>query len=248
MTRRSAPSRSWRGLVALVALAVTAVASSSAFGWPNSYTIHAGDTVDHLASRWGVTRAAVVSANHLADANRIYAGQTLVVPGASANDTPTAPLAPVATPPSGTPRFPAGLVAAPDRLTMRPYFRHWATVFGVPAGLLEAVAWMESGWQNKVVSSTGAVGIGQIEPKTNTFVSTQLLGFPTAIDARLPDNNIRLSAAYLAWLLRQTRGDVANALGGYYQGLSMLNAKGPLTSTRRYVAGIGALWAQFRSG
>ena len=121
-------------------------------------------------------------------------------------------------------------------------------MFGVPAGLVEAVGWMESGWHANVVSSTGAVGIGQIEPQTDVFISTQLLGFSGPIDPRLPDNNIRMSAAYLAWLLRQTRGDVANAVGAYYQGLTNLRAKGPLDSTRRYVAGVGAWWAQFRSG
>ena len=49
-----------------------------------------------------------------------------------------------------------------------------------------------------------------------------------------------MSAAYLGWLLRQTNGDVANALGGYYQGLTALRVNGPLTITRRYVAGVGA--------
>ena len=121
-------------------------------------------------------------------------------------------------------------------------------MFGVPAGLVEAVAWMESGWRASVVSSTGAVGIGQIEPQTDAFICTQLLGFSAPVDPRLPDNNIRMSAAYLAWLLRQTRGDVANAIGAYYQGLTNLRGKGPLDSTRRYVAGVGAWWAQFRSG
>ena len=107
---------------------------------------------------------------------------------------------------------------------------------------------MESGWRARRVSSTGAVGIGQIEPQTDAFICTQLLGFSAPVDPRLPDNNIRMSAAYLAWLLRQTRGDVANAIGAYYQGLTNLRGKGPLDSTRRYVAGVGAWWAQFRSG
>jgi LysM repeat protein len=271
MTRRSARSRLARGAVALVAVASVGAASSAAVGPAGAYTVRPGDTVNALAGRYGVTPAAIVAANHLKDPNRIYAGARLIIPttttpsggassgGASSRNPaagspgasppgPPAPLAPVTPPPPGRPRLPAALLADPNRLVLRPYFQHWAAVFGVPAGLVEAVGWMESGWRANVVSSTGAVGIGQIEPQTDAFVSMQLLGFGAPIDPRLPDNNIRMTAAYLAWLLHQTRGSVANALGGYYQGLTMLRSKGPLDSTRRYVAVVGGLWAQFRSG
>jgi LysM repeat protein len=158
------------------------------------------------------------------------------------------PLAPVRTPGAGAVHYPADLLAHTTRLTLVPAFRHWASVSAVPAGLLEAVAWMESGWRPTVVSRTGAVGIGQIEPKTATFISTQLLGLTTTLDSRVAEKNIRMSAAYLAWLLQQTNGDVATAVGAYYQGLHHLRATGPLSSTRRYVAGVGALWELFRSG
>jgi hypothetical protein len=158
------------------------------------------------------------------------------------------PLTPVRTPGAGAVRYPADLLAHTTRLGLLPTFRHWASVSNVPAGLLEAVAWMESGWRPTVVSRTGAVGIGQIEPKTATFISTQLLGLATTLDSRVAGTNIRMSAAYLAWLLQQTNGDVATAVGAYYEGLHHLRATGPLSSTRRYVAGVGALWELFRSG
>jgi N-acetylmuramoyl-L-alanine amidase len=265
MTRRSARSRLARGAVALVAIAAVGAASSAAVGPAGAYLVRPGDTVDGLAARYGVTPAAIVAANHLKDANRIYAGARLIIPPATppgggtstpapagpsggTRAGPPAPLAPVTPPPPGRPRFPTALLSDPNRLALRPYFQHWAAVFGVPAGLVEAVGWMESGWRANVVSSTGAVGIGQIEPQTDVFISTQLLGFGAPIDPRLPDNNIRMTAAYLAWLLRQTHGSVADALGAYYQGLTMLRSKGPLDSTRRYVAVVGGLWAQFRSG
>jgi soluble lytic murein transglycosylase-like protein len=263
MTPRSVRCRWRRGTGALAALAVVAAASSSAFGRPAGYTIRSGDTVGALAARYGVTESAIVSANQLADRNRIYAGQTLVIPlapsadpevtaggggSAPSADAPRVPLAPVAWPALGGARFPAELLGSPRRRALLPSFRHWAAVYGVPTGLVEAVGWMESGWQAKVVSKTHAVGIGQIEPLTGVFISTQLLGLSAPLDARVPDNNIRMSAAYLSWLLHQTNGDVANALGGYYQGLTTLRAKGPLRTTRRYVAGVGSLWSLFRSG
>lgn len=49
-----------------------------------TYTIVAGDTVSGLAQRWGTTVAAIVAANHLADPNRIYVGQTLIIPAGGA--------------------------------------------------------------------------------------------------------------------------------------------------------------------
>ena len=47
------------------------------------YTVQAGDTVSSIAVRNGVTAWAVVQANHLANANFIYVGQKLVIPGGS---------------------------------------------------------------------------------------------------------------------------------------------------------------------
>jgi len=44
-------------------------------------TVAAGDTVDALARRYGVSPAAIVQANHLSTAASIQAGQRLVIPG-----------------------------------------------------------------------------------------------------------------------------------------------------------------------
>jgi soluble lytic murein transglycosylase-like protein len=99
-----------------------------------------------------------------------------------------------------------------------------------------------------VVSSTGAIGVGQIEPSTAVFVSRDILGLHATLDAHLADANIRMSTAYLAWLLWVSKGNVANAIGGYYEGVSTLRDKGVYASARRYVANVGGLWAAFRSG
>jgi len=248
--------RRLRAVTAVVALAGVGTLSGAAYAGAR-YTIRPGDTLTSIAGRLHVSVAALERANHVRDPNRIYAGQTLVVPGkAFATDSPaatgdpitTAPLVPVATPPPGTPRYPAELLAHPDRLALAPYFRYWARAYGVPAGLLEALGWVESGWQANAVSRTGAIGIGQVEPSTAVFVSRDILHLPTTLDARLPDPNIRMSAAYLAWLLWASKGNVADALGGYYEGLSTLRDKGVYDSARRYVANVGALWAALRSG
>jgi murein DD-endopeptidase MepM/ murein hydrolase activator NlpD len=202
-----------------------------------SYTVRTGDTASGIASRFGVSVGALVSANHLADANRILIGQHLVIPSGS-----------FAGPVSGPASFPRRLLAHPERLALLPSFRHWAPASIVPTGLLEAMAWMESGWQRDVVSSTGAIGVGQLEPSTVPFVCRQILGLGYNLNPRDPDANIRMSAAYLGLLIRQTGGDVSMALGSYYQGLASMRSRGPLLMTRIYISDVRGLWSMFGAG
>jgi soluble lytic murein transglycosylase-like protein len=230
-----------RFLAGTVALAVLGAGANAAFSPPpaGGYLVRAGDTAGAIASHFGISLSDLVRANHLANADRIYAGERLRIPSDALS---------VVVGRAGAPRFPSRLLAHPDRLALRPSFRHWAPVYGVPTGLLEALAWMESGWQRGVVSSTGAVGIGQLEPSTVQFVCSQLFGMRGTLDPRNPDANIRMAAAFLGMLLRQTHGDVAMALGGYYQGLQSVRERGPMLVTRVYVAAVQGLWQAFRSG
>jgi LysM repeat protein len=240
----------------VVALALVGTTGASAFA-ARRYVVRRGDSLSSIAAQLHTSVSALAGANHISNPDRIYAGATLLVPGSAGGGAAPAPpgdpispgpLAPVTAPTPGPPRYPAALLAHPDRLSLAAYFRYWSRTYGVPAGLVEAVGWVESGWQADVVSRTGAVGIGQIEPSTAVFVSRDILHLPATLDSRLPDANIRMSAAYLAWLLWAAKGDLASAIGGYYEGLSTLRDKGVYSSTRRYVANVGAVWATLRSG
>jgi uncharacterized protein YraI len=51
--------------------------------WTNTYTIVRGDTMFRIAQRYGLTTAALAQGNCIANANTIYAGQVLRVPGLS---------------------------------------------------------------------------------------------------------------------------------------------------------------------
>jgi hypothetical protein len=159
-----------------------------------------------------------------------------VCPGArtAALASPSAAVEPV---PAGT--LPAQLVSEPDRLRLLPVFRQWASVCGIPASLVEATCWWESGWQESEVSVTGAVGVCQIEPDAAQTVR-QLLG-DAALDPHSPSDNIEISAAYLRWLLDETGGSEDLALAGYYQGITSLKEHGILAVSRPYVDGITAL-------
>jgi LysM repeat protein len=49
---------------------------------PMTYTLKRGDNVTHISRAFGTTVEAILEANGIGNANRIYAGQTLLIPGA----------------------------------------------------------------------------------------------------------------------------------------------------------------------
>ena len=123
-----------------------------------------------------------------------------------------------------------------------PVFEHWAAHYGMRSDLLKAVCYLESGWQSAVVSSTGAVGVGQLMPDTATFMR-QLIGLP--LNRWNSHDNIHMSAKYLRWLLDQTGWNVRKAVASYYQGLGALRAHGMYADTVTYVNTVLALQTKF---
>jgi LysM repeat protein len=57
---------------------------------PLTYQVQPGDTVFHLSRAFGVSEGALMDTNGIADPSRIYAGQTLVIPGAITASVPEA--------------------------------------------------------------------------------------------------------------------------------------------------------------
>lgn len=199
------------------------------------HTVAPGETLSAIAARYRVTVRALAEANGIADIHRIRVGQRLAVPGPGAGPGDR-PLAGAGAGQVDTSRFPALLQASPERLALVPSFQHWAGVYGVPLDLLMAMTWLESGWQDDVVSSAGAIGIGQLMPDTVAWMRDVIIG--EALDPYDADDNIRMTAAYLRWLLDRTGGDPATALAGYYQGLAAVRNAGVFPSTRVYVADV----------
>lgn len=228
------PLAALAGVVAVVLAGQAAASPPRPADVPGTHVVAKGETLSAMARRLGVTVGDLAAANGIKDIHRIRAGARLVVPG------PPPPRVDPAVLPA---TLPDPLKARPERLALLPHFDAAAQEFGVPASLVKAMTWQESGWQNDKVSSTKAVGIGQLMPDTVSFVNDVLLR--AKLDPKRPEHNIRMSARFLAYLLRQSKGDVAMALSSYYQGLASVRRDGPLPETRRYVANVLALQGRF---
>ena len=211
--------------MALVATVGAAQAGTGPGAAPR-HTLRRGETLSQVAARHGLATASLVQANRIRDPDRVRAGTSLVIPPRSTRD-----------------RLPEPLRNDRRRLGLVPHFNAAARRYGVPADLLKAVAWMESGWQNHKVSPTGARGIGQLTPDTVTFANRALVRRP--LDPYRPVDNVHLSASYLGYLLRRSGGDVRMAVAAYYQGPNSLRRHGALPTTRRYVRSVLALRRNF---
>jgi hypothetical protein len=67
----------------------------------------------------------------------------------------------------------------------------------VPANLMKAVAWQESGWQSTIIACDGGIGTMQVMPGTAEFVNNR---FGTDFNVSTLVGNTALGAAYLEWL------------------------------------------------
>jgi N-acetylmuramoyl-L-alanine amidase len=182
-----------------------------------------GETLTAIAQRYGTTVAAIASLNNLADPSYIQAGQILRIPSAEEGTT-------AATLPSSV----AAGMAGRDRV--RRIVVTEARRAGVPPALALSVAWQESGWRQKVVSSAGARGVMQLMPTTAVWIGDTMLGH--RVDLRNTRGNVRAGLVLLRHYLDRYHGNVGRALAAYYQGQRSADIYGVLPVSRPYIASI----------
>jgi N-acetylmuramoyl-L-alanine amidase len=181
------------------------------------YTVHAGDSLSSIALRYGVSLGELADLNGMAMDDVLLVGRTLTLP--------------------------ANTLVTFSRSSVRGSIAYWANHYSVDVRLATALAWMESGFNNEMVSPAGAVGVMQITPDTWDYVEqVLLLGRSVPHDA---DGNVRIGVAYLHHLLHVYGGDERRALAAYYQGARALDVAGFLPGTKLYVDDILALKSRF---
>jgi soluble lytic murein transglycosylase-like protein len=139
-------------------------------------------------------------------------------------------------------RLPAFVTGA-DQRALGPTFVRAGRESHVPASLVMAVGWRESEWDNRLVSSVGAVGIGQLLPPTSIY-ARGLLRDPR-LDPHRAVDNIRLTARYLRSLIDELGGNERLGVGAYLQGSTSVRAQGLTPETVAYVTQVEGLRADF---
>ena len=186
-----------------------------------THTVLPGESFFSIAGRYHVSPWQLARRNRLSLMTVIVPGQKLVLPVGAVV------------------RRPQWLARAPSRDTVRAALDRWSRVYGVDPKLVRALAWMESGFQQDVVSSVGAIGVMQLLPETWEFVDLVLLGVRTP---RNYQGNVRAGVRYLRWQLDEFGGDRRLALAGWYQGARAVRERGLYDDTKEFVRIVLALY------
>ena len=210
-----------------------------------TYTVRPGDGLIVVARRLRTTPAVLTRLNRL---NRDYLilGERLRYPARV-----PAPAAPSS---SGTVVVPGSVARSaaqhramlaarslPSKTAVRELIARAARRHGVPVSLALAVAYQESGFQQRVVSGVDAIGAMQVLPSTGRSLG-RLHG--RTFDLLKASDNVEAGVLLLHDLLRAT-GGVEKALAGYYQGLGSVSRVGLLPQTKQYIRNVQLLRQRF---
>jgi len=200
------------------------------------YVVRPGDNLTRLATRLGTTPAALRARNHLRSST-ILVGQRLSYVVRVRQPAPSRGVS------ASAARHRTVLLsrAVPSKATVKQLIRKTAKRYGVPVPLALALAYQESGFQQRVVSPVDAIGVMQVLPSTGRSLG-RLHG--RHFDLLTTSDNIEAGVLLLKDLLRAT-GSPAGALAGYYQGLGSVRRIGLLPQTRQYIRNIQLLQRRF---
>jgi Transglycosylase SLT domain/Putative peptidoglycan binding domain/LysM domain len=186
------------------------------------HVVRAGESLTELARRYGTTVAKLARLNHLDPSHVLLIGTKLRMPAGSPQRVTATRVA-----------YRTASVAS-----VRALLDHWALHYGVSVHLVRALAWMESGYNNALVSTVGARGIMQLLPTTFRFAENVLIGHRVHHNA---DGNVRAGVAYLAHLIHDFHGNTRLALAGWYQGERAVRKHGMYKVSRPFVADVLSL-------
>ena len=224
--------------------------------YERSYTVRAGDNLSLIASRHHVSVRTLIVRNKLPRNGMVTIGRKLAIPtrvkvGGSAprpasSETHNAGLRIPTSVRQSVAHHRAYLAShrQPSKSQVRALVAKTARKHGVDPSLALAVAFHESGFQQRVVSGVDAIGVMQVLPSTGRVLARQ---YDRKLDLLKAPDNITAGVLLLKQLLRST-GSADRALAGYYQGLGSVAARGLLPQTHAYIRNVSALRARFRQG
>jgi LysM repeat protein len=207
-----------------------------------TYRVRAGDTLSSIAAGHHTTIAAVARASKISSRALIYPGQVLRVPGRGKSSSR-----------SGVPdtfngvTYPRAIAEAaarnrailarrsvPSRSETKALIIRIARQQGVDTRLALAIAYQESGWNQRAVSPANAIGVMQVIPSGGQWASG-LVG--RRLDLLRTTDNITAGVVMLRSLGRSTN-TMEKAVAAYYQGLGALQKHGMYSDTKLYVRNV----------
>jgi LysM repeat protein len=210
------------------------------------YVVREGDTLIGICAAHKVDLHKVLALNHLTTHSVIRPGQRLLLPAppvtAKSNNTflgRTYPPAVVAA--ADANRRALAKRTLPSRAAVKAMIISTARKRGVDPALVLAVAYQESGFNQRVVSPANAVGVMQVIPSAGRWASS-LVG--KDLDLLNTQDNITAGVVLLG-ALSDAADNEPQAIAGYYQGLASVRKNGMFDDTRRYVANIQTLKSRF---
>ncbi len=229
--------------VVSTAAATTAIALTA----PSSYTVVRGDTLSSIASRFGTSVSAIATANSLTNPSIIRTGQSLAIPGGTSTALVgstflgrTYPVEVVAA--ANVNKATLNSMDVPSRVQMQQLVIDTANAMGVDPALAQAIAFQESGFNQRAVSPANAIGCMQVIPTSGEWAS-QLVG--RELNLLVAEDNVTAGVVILKQLQRNDT-PIETAIAGYYQGERSVRTRGLNADTKKYVASVLALKERFK--
>lgn len=210
----------------------------------NWYTVHRGDTLSAIAWRYNTNYSTLARVNGIWNVNLIFVNQQLCIPyrlGSGGNQ--------------GGGRSGSGMLANGTVLWYAYSALQWssrsqvaallhraAAIYGLPANLLLAIAWQESGWYQHVIAWDGGIGVMQLMPYTAMGINR---GTGIRRDPYNLWDNILLGTTYLRWLWNGFHGNLVRIISAYNEGGWAVIHRGIFNW--RYVNNVLSLMRVFRN-
>ena len=182
------------------------------------YRVNRGDTLSNIARRYHSDIWTLARANAIRNVNLIFVGQNLCIPyrlsgggGSTGGGSASSGILP-----NGVVRwYDYNALQWSTRPQVTAMLRRAAAIYHLPANLLLAIAWQESGSYQHVIARDGGIGVMQLMPYT-----AQSLNASTGIrrDPYHLWDNINLGATYLSFLWHNFHGNVVKVISGYNEG------------------------------
>lgn len=206
--------------------------------------VRPGDTLGAIALRFHVSQASIIKANKMRNPGMVRIGAMLRIPvryaarpaahRTGANSFAGRTYSSAVVNAAAANRRYLARHQVPTRLQTRALIVATARRHGVDPRLALAIAWQESGWNQRQVSVANAIGTMQVLPSSGQWAS-DIAG--RRLNLLSTSDNVTAGIVILRSLTRSAR-TVDQAVAGYYQGLASVQAQGMYPDTKAYVRSV----------